>query len=418
MSLPVLAILLAMAAVLFAVGLSDNTTFQTTDLNVGSGSTIDVSSPVVVAGSSTAPETGNSNGSASLLADTYPAGDDAGQSAGMTGDDLVQPPIVVIVPELPLPPLPEGYVDPDDDGFTPDSPREPINDYMTISGRIVDPWGRGIAGVQVTATQSNGHNIWPAPTIFKTDTDGYYQILFLDGMTPEETLAATFLIHFVAPPAETYGWADEWYNNAHSVADATPVPVGSAGVDAVLMPTGIIKGRVANFSQNCWAEPMSPCFEIFVYDAGSKTLITQSGPDTGFIGNTFTFNTLAAGSYKLLAAPSQVIHDSGEVYDGAFEKTWLGGSDWESATVIDVAPGLVTDVNINLDTPIYTLTSGYPTDQSPSNDIVRQRYLESGGEASGSEAVSGQEASPPTGAADTTDENAATAADDLAMTSD
>jgi hypothetical protein len=78
----------------------------------------------------------------------------------------------------------------------------------------------------------------------------------------------------------------------------------------------------------------------------------QDGIVTGFVGNAFSLYSLPPGDYKLLAQPASTVYDNQVVMTKSFEKTWYGpGNNWDTATVISVAPGIVTDVNITLETP-------------------------------------------------------------------
>jgi len=264
----------------------------------------------------------------------------------------------VIIAELPFPPLPPGYIDPDDDGFLPGSPLSP-NGFWTISGRVTDPWGRGILGVLITATPLSNPNIWPLPTPFTTDTDGYYSVQFGPTWPPDVMTASTYAINFTGPRSGAYSWVNEWYNNVRDSSLATPVPLGSQGVDAVLMPTGIIRGRITNFSDNCFAAGLSSCVQIFAYRAdrtevvdGVRTGYMLDGVVGGYMGNAFTFLSLPPGDYKLLAQPNENIYDSQVTATKTYEKTWYGpANNWDTATVISVSPGSMADISITLESP-------------------------------------------------------------------
>ncbi|MFA6000508.1 MAG: carboxypeptidase-like regulatory domain-containing protein, partial [Thermoleophilia bacterium] len=142
--------------------------------------------------------------------------------------DCCEPDTPVIGTQPLFPPLPPGYVDPFDDGFLPGGPLS-LNGYWTISGRVTDPWGRGIAGVGINATPFNNNNIGPLPRPFETDADGYYTVEFGPVWPPDVMAASKYTIYFAGPRSATYGWVNEWYNNTRDANLATPVPLGSQG---------------------------------------------------------------------------------------------------------------------------------------------------------------------------------------------
>ena len=348
-SLPVASFFAIVVAILAAVGFSGSSEMPAVNFNTESGILAEESfQDGVVDAAATSPA---ANTPAYDLTDySYP------DNSLIFDCCETDPP--VIIAELPFPPLPPGYIDPDDDGFLPGSPLSP-NGYWTISGRVTDPWGRGISGVGIIAIPSNNNNIGSLPWPFETGIDGYYTVEFGPVWPPDVMAASTFTIYFAGPRSTSYGWVNEWYNNTRDADLATPVPLGSQGVDAVLMPTGIIRGRITNFSDNCFTDAMASCVQIFAYRAdrtevvgSTRTGYMQDGIVTGFTGNAFSLYSLPPGDYKLLAQPNSTIYDNQVVMTKSYEKTWYGpGNSWETATVISVSPGSVADVNITLETP-------------------------------------------------------------------
>lgn len=199
---------------------------------------------------------------------------------------------------------------------------------MVISGRVTDPDGYGIAGVPVDARPASpGAAAAPAPVT--TDANGNYTI--------DVTSPGVFKVLFLG--GETAGgvWASSWYNGKVSEVVTEPVPVGASGVDAMLVPTGVLKGQVEFTSK-----PFSVDIIAFRADSGQNVGEGGTDPLTGQPGN-FSFTSLEPGDYKLLFIPDipEGFEDKGET--GPF---WYGGTDWTNASTVHIAAGKTTDLGV------------------------------------------------------------------------
>ncbi|MFA5809005.1 MAG: hypothetical protein WC935_01530, partial [Thermoleophilia bacterium] len=119
-----------------------------------------------------------------------------------------------------------------------------------------------------------------------------------------------------------------WYITGDSGL-STSSQSGSQGADTVLLTTGIIRGHISNFSDNCFADNSAPCAEIFAYRADSITVVEstttgtmQNGIILGFKGNAFSFDSLPVGDYKLLAQPRSGIYNNNIASTTTYKKTW------------------------------------------------------------------------------------------------
>ncbi|MHB8793126.1 MAG: carboxypeptidase-like regulatory domain-containing protein [Thermoleophilia bacterium] len=200
---------------------------------------------------------------------------------------------------------------------------------MVISGRVTDPDGRGIAGVPVDARPASpGAAAAPAPVT--TDDKGNYTI---DVASP-----GVFKVLFLGGEASGGVWASRWYDGKTSEVVTEPVPVGASGVDAVLIPTGVLKGQV-EFNSKPFA------VDVIAFRADVEQNVGEGGTDplTGQPGN-FSFTSLDPGDYKLLFIPdiSEGLEDKGET--GPF---WYGGTDWTSAATVHIAAGKTTDLGVS-----------------------------------------------------------------------
>jgi hypothetical protein len=234
------------------------------------------------------------------------------------GNPLIQGPTLIDKPDdTGLPQLPPDYQDPDDDGYIPGA-------GMTISGRVTDPWGRGIPDVEVEAVAASYMaGIQPVP--FRTDANGYYSVqIYAPGY---------FKLKFSCA-----GWVGEWYNNKSTPWQGLAVPNGASGVDAVLIPAGVLHGHI-NF-------PVAPFdIKVFAYRAdvpqvaGNSVAYTLSlhPSDFYFLGRT----SLLPGQYKLLLRPD----------NPDYAPFWYGGTSWVDAQTLRVTAGQTTEIEINLASP-------------------------------------------------------------------
>jgi hypothetical protein len=149
----------------------------------------------------------------------------------------------------------------------------------TVSGRVTNSSGSGIAGIGVHAFDSSGNYVRSGDS----QPDGNYTIVGLP--------AGNCKILFDGSDS---GYAIQWYNNKTTIDAANGVPVTAgavtSGINAVLAQGGTITGRVTNSSgtglANVWVD---------AYDAAG---IFVNGRNTQSDGN-YTIKGLPAGSYKI-----------------------------------------------------------------------------------------------------------------------
>lgn len=246
------------------------------------------------------------------------------------------------------------WIDRNDEGYSPGS-----GQGLAISGRVTDPWGNGIAGAYVRmfeVLQDGSLKEYLPPDAVclsltcppaanpRTDTDGYFSVnmdspgsykLFFTG-----TLTGPNFLQWVT---------EEWYNNRNTAEEATAVPVGSSGLDVVLVPSTSISGNInltyycAGPSQYaCRANP--PAVQVAAYRADRPELVSLATV-TSFIDphfenyHHFHFNSLPAGEYKLLVTPDY--SDTTFSYgDTEYIPTWFHRADsWQTAVKIQVQGG-------------------------------------------------------------------------------
>lgn len=107
----------------------------------------------------------------------------------------------------------------------------------TITGRVTNVSGAGIAGVSVTATETAGGTGYGYAN---TQSDGSYTVVGLS--------TGSYTLRFGGS-----GYASQWYNNKSSSSQADPIEVTAgtttSGINAVLtVPVGAIAGQVTNSS--------------------------------------------------------------------------------------------------------------------------------------------------------------------------
>lgn len=223
-----------------------------------------------------------------------------------------------------------GALQADGQGLSMNTSMYGLSGGTAISGRVSDSGGRGIAGIGVYARPASpGAAGMPAPVY--TDAKGNYTI--------DISSAGYFKVRFLGGEADGSIWTGYWYGGAVSEVAAVPVPVGASGVDAVLEPTGVLKGSV-EFP----AKPFA--VDIICYWADERQSVALGGTDplTGQPGS-FSFASLSPGKYKLLLVPDI---PQGEAGKGDFGPFWYGGADWESAAVVVIDAGKTTEISVSI----------------------------------------------------------------------
>lgn len=267
----------------------------------------------------------------------------------------------------PAPPPEESgltvWQDRDDDGFNAGEGHGPI------TGRVTDPWGNGIPGVEVyldyaLAICYKGCGGYYEPAAV-TDSLGYYSAWktsyhsyaeyedwtegggsdrfgqpWRAGFSDGPELTGSHTVYF---NGQVRGYrASEWYNNKRltdygyyqtgSPGDSVFVAAGSSGIDAVLVPDGTIVGHVLG--------DKADYMKIIAFRADAPepaNANTYSG--VSYISQSaFSLNDLPPGSYKLVAVPAI----SGWPLEHAenYLCSWFQLSrSWETARTITVGPG-------------------------------------------------------------------------------
>lgn len=320
------------------------------DSDSGEPSTASASMGAVLTGG---PETPGAAPTPAPAGSGSPGNTAAGFSSSFTSSSSAVPPPIdtsvvrIIVIDDPV------LVNDADDGF--------LTDWlsMTISGRVTDPWGHGIAGIEVVPVAAAA-GAMSHPRSFFTDSNGYYEIpIYYPGF---------FNIFFHAvktgPDGISY-WASEWYNNVQTHAEAPGVPHGSRGVDVVLTSTGVLKGHVSCRAKRddygsfyhgpdlpgdtlySWDCPLPKDVVIFRADIQEPVKVIHVGNMLAMENdyNDFSFdryNSLPPGNYKLLIMPSETVNrdESGSGWGPA----WHGGQSWETAQTVTVTPGQLTSI--------------------------------------------------------------------------
>lgn len=223
------------------------------------------------------------------------------------------------IPTINSTPMPElPMVQDADSGYT-------LTNSRTITGRVTNPWGRGIPGVVVWPRPVNALGGQADPAVFLTDDDGYYEI----GINR----SGRFRLHFQPgnPILGATSWIDEWYNNQPSEELSESVPTGASGVDAVLLPAGGIHGHLAR-------PPSLVAPNIAAYRTDRPELVRICGYHD-FSTSDFYFNSLPTGDYKIL------VMDRSDQY-GNHGPFWYGGSSWETADTVRVTTGAFTNIEV------------------------------------------------------------------------
>ncbi|MEK7816753.1 MAG: hypothetical protein AAB281_00700 [Actinomycetota bacterium] len=256
---------------------------------------------------------------------------------------------------------------------------------LTISGRLLDPWGYGAPYVHIDAylvladgallgyTPPAGTvNPYPCVSLFDnycppnpiTDAAGNYSIavgapgmykIFFNGMVALTTESTASMYWW-----ERIRWpAAEWYNNNQNPGGATPVAAGSTGVDAILVPKGVLAGNVNSYSvlfapSPDATAPNPPAVYVAAYRADREELVAsaQVYSRTNLYLNvihSFFFESLAPGEYKILATPDYSGWDLDYYGSQLMKPTWFGGAEsWESARSVLVTGGPVSTIEIKM----------------------------------------------------------------------
>ena len=155
----------------------------------------------------------------------------------------------------------------------------------TISGRVTDPSGNGLANVYVSA-YNYSNNYWTMGTY--TDGNGNYGLSVPKG---------TYKVRFFSPVSSGY-YAPEWYDNrAHpDISDLVTVTAfrTTTGINATLEIGGAISGRVTNGSGSGLAN-----VSVDAHDLNDRWIATSI---TDGYGN-YSF-TVPTGAYRLHFSPS------------------------------------------------------------------------------------------------------------------
>ncbi|WP_194409275.1 carboxypeptidase regulatory-like domain-containing protein [Microbacterium cremeum] len=211
----------------------------------------------------------------------------------------------------------------------------------SVSGVVTDEHGAPIRGVSVRAYAATG---W-AVSYTVSDESGAYLLAGLG--------EGAYHIEFF-PLLDSGPVAGEWWNDAASRADATPVAVtagaNTSGVDAVLSAAGTITGVVTD-------EAGAPAPDVFVavYRAAADGIGDWVESRMTDASGAYSIPGLPAGDYKLNFSTSGPL--LGEWYDDA--------ADAASATVVTVTGGSATTADAQLTvgasiSGVITTESGEP----------------------------------------------------------
>ena len=182
-----------------------------------------------------------------------------------------------------------------------------------IAGRVTDPEGHGIGGIQVTAYILDGDYVSAY-----TSSDGYYLII---------TRPGEYMVYF----QERGIYAGEWYNDKAEEEDADLVMVDSVdqittGIDAqlaIIDDGGAISGRVTGPDGQDLG-----VYTVYVYDQSNNEIASAPTDAGGF----YEVAPLAAGTY-LVRFPSA---------NGLKEQWYNGKADFETADGVAVTIGQTT----------------------------------------------------------------------------
>ncbi|MFZ4857789.1 MAG: carboxypeptidase regulatory-like domain-containing protein [Desulfuromonadaceae bacterium] len=160
----------------------------------------------------------------------------------------------------------------------------------TISGKISNSIGTGIAGVSVNVSvysQTSSNVTTSVSYYISSQSDGSYTITGLP--------AGSHKLQF---GGGNTGYISQWYNNktSETLADAVTVTTGAAtsDINATLILGGTISGKISNSAGVGIAGVY-----VYLYDAASSSGFNINGVSSQSDG-TYTITGLSTGSYKLL----------------------------------------------------------------------------------------------------------------------
>lgn len=264
------------------------------------------------------------------------------------------------------------WQDRDDDSFNTGEGSGPI------TGRVTDPWGNGIPGVEVyldyalafcykgcdgyyepaavtdslgyySAWKTSYHSYYSEYEYWTEGNSGMFGLPGPAGFSNGPELTGSHTVYF---RGQVRGYqASEWYNNKRltwngyyqtgSPGDSVTVAAGSSGVDAVLVPDGTITGHVLG--------DKADYMKIIAFSADApEPANTNTYSSVGYISqSTFTLYDLPPGSYKLVAVPAI----SGWPLEHAenYLCSWFQLSrSWETARTITIGPGQRVSLDFQL----------------------------------------------------------------------
>jgi len=209
----------------------------------------------------------------------------------------------------------------------------------TISGRVTDESGNGIADAGVNIQDTNGSNIDGT----RTDADGNYSFQGLP--------AGNWKVYFNA--ANVGNYLPRYYNDKDGwnpqLADSVSVTAGqtAAGINAQLTPGGIISGRVVDQAGNG-----IPNASVEVMDIAQYYTINRSNTDAN---GYYTARGLPAGTWKIRFDATNVGNYVPEFYNDKFK--------YQDADTVAVALGQTVS-NIDAQLADGGIITGRVTDGS------------------------------------------------------
>ena len=222
----------------------------------------------------------------------------------------------------------------------------------TISGTVTNPYG-GLEGGMVAIVDP-----W---TTVPVNPDGSYSFT---GVAP-----GTYDILFATFP----GAAEEYYDDAPSLADATHVTVvageDTVGVDAVLGPEAVISGNITVPSD--FTSP-TVCIGAFLANGELRRY------DCGDVGEPLVLNNLQAGTFYLHLLDTDDPWNPGwDAFAGA--DGWYANADTiDDATAVTVGVGETVAINLVWDEPTVSdvSPSSGPTTGGTSVTITGDHFVD------------------------------------------
>jgi Carboxypeptidase regulatory-like domain len=182
----------------------------------------------------------------------------------------------------------------------------------TITGTVISAAAKApIAGIEVCAYQSGSEEV---EELFgqctQTSAEGEYSI---QGLT-----AGEYMVEFFAPFAGSLNYVTQYFQDASSPADATPVNVVAnsvdTGIDAELEQGGQITGSVTDASTSAAIEGIEVCASA-THGAGFGCGLTNAGGE-------YTITSLPSDEYEVeFYSPTSQLNYVTQYYDGALEES-------------------------------------------------------------------------------------------------